>query len=1229
MSNWISNAFNFDSFCSGGVDQRTRSFSYQISFGSLVGNWLKGPNLDIALQFSPYSHENLGFGQGWKLNLPRYDITSKQLYLANGQSYRAEHTSNNKLILRYKKLNDFSVSIEPNGYLITYKNGRQDQLNQYGNVVKITQSDGHALYFYWLGSGNNQYLSKVWDDRTSQNTPLLHIDYVSAGRVNVFTNADSVHAAYFSLIINNGKLVKYNLADRNGHFGFGYQKFGAYSVISRVTHPCGMEELLTHDNRGIKVNNTSYLPAVTLHRIITRNSPIIATTYGPVGTDSRNFMGYGVSGGQLSEGLDNLLERGYIYTYRVQKIENDATRIIQTYNQFHLLIEEVKLVNNKIVHQKTLTYPAKDNIPFTAQPPQYALINNEIEKWQDGADHHTQQRIWEYDTFGNLLSFTDENNIIENYEYYSERGEAGCPTSPSGMPHFVKKRTLNNGSETKITSYTYVGFSGWNNHTSVLLNSENSPSRYQTDYRYKADHGAPHSLGRVESIKHHLFHASGTFTSISSYDYVLDQNILVEQEQLTNHDETQTYLTIAHFLDIGQLAYQVDSDGVRCSYTYDALRRNTQESIDDNVSRAYQYTLDTTRARQIMVLTDCNGNISEQSWDGQGRELEVKLGSNTVWTKQYDNLGRLLSKANFDQLPDKNQKLMTVVQTETYEYDQWGQLKAIILPNGNRHVEFNNLATRQKTQGIEGLECSVSHLNNWGFVEQRQQGENTWLNQYDRWGRLETETNPLNQSKHYQYDQFDRVIKITQPDGTEHNLTYAAHTDQTQVTQLEIGNKLIGKRDIDGLGRAQNLYRGSSQIPSLVWTYNDNSNQPETERSLASQPRTFTRNSILGVLRAKESGNDITLYEHDPITGLLTGSRDSKGNKMTLSYTSTGLPEFENNNGEIRQYHYSYGGVITAVTSDKENRQFGYDNLGRLVRLSTNNTMLEFEYDNFDRVNLERLSTAEYIQITEIEWDSKNHEIHRAIALNDDYIYEQSQVYDSLGLLSSRSKECAKFGNLTENYHYDEYSQLTKVEFLGNAPLSDWSQPIQSLEWTYDTLGNMLTQLCITTNGIDNAQYYYESDDPSQLTRITHTHPKLQPEVTLRYDLNGNMLIDAEGRELTYDNFDKLKNVTANQTIWHYQYDSNDRLTDQISNTHERHFEYLWGDISSIRENGQTTEYISHEGIPKWSEQEAITSLLATDQNGSVIASNQTDGKNTMYRYSPFGKREQAGNTYE
>ena len=103
MSNWTSNAFNFDSFCSGGVDQRTRSYSYQILLGSLIGNWLKGPNLDISIQFSPYSTDNLGFGKGWKLNLPRYDIENKQLYLANGQSYRAELNANIEMSIRYKK----------------------------------------------------------------------------------------------------------------------------------------------------------------------------------------------------------------------------------------------------------------------------------------------------------------------------------------------------------------------------------------------------------------------------------------------------------------------------------------------------------------------------------------------------------------------------------------------------------------------------------------------------------------------------------------------------------------------------------------------------------------------------------------------------------------------------------------------------------------------------------------------------------------------------------------------------------------------------------------------------------------------------------------------------------------------------------------------------------------------------------------------------------------------
>lgn len=1229
MSNWTSNAFNFDSFCSGGVDQRTRSYSYEILLGSLIGNWLKGPNLDIALQFSPYSTENLGFGKGWKLNIPRYNLTDKQLDLANGQSYRAELGANYKLDIRYKKLLDFSVSGNSNGYEITYRNGRKDILDDHGYLIKIIQSDGHSLHFSWLNTGTEKFLNKVWDDRTPESQPLLQIGYISPSTVNIFTNVGSVHETYFSLTITNEHLVQCNLPENVGSYSFGYKVIGVYTLIENVTHPCGMREEILYDPYGIKVNDNVYLPAVTSHSVLTRNSPIINTVYDSVNSDSRNFMGYNVPGGSLSEGVDNLLERGIEYSYRVQKVESETVKTVQTYNQFHLLVEETRLVNEKIVYLKTLRYPARDNENFASQPAQYALISQEDQTWLSGEDSHLQTRYWEYDQYGNMLSFKDENNITEYYEYYSLTGEPGCPASPSGMVNFVKSRILSNGTEERKISYEYGEIAGFNNQKNVVLCLENAHDRYQSHYKYHEDINMTFSLGRLASIKNDLIHVDGTYSTTSSYQYVLGSESVEEHEELMCHDNTKTNIVVSHYFDIGEIAHHVDADGVRCSFEYDSLRRIKKERIDGSAERSYQYRVDTSQARQTLVLTDCKGNLSEQSWDGQGRELEAKLGDTTMWKKEYDALGRLEIKTIFDVLPDKNLSNIPVSQTEIYEYDEWDQVKGTTLPNGNRHISFNNLARRQKTQGIEGLALTVSDLNSWGLENKKQQGNRIWFYEYDAWGRLKKETDPAGQSKSYQYDKFDRAINITQANNVAQQITYAAHTDQTQVTKLQIGSQTIGQRDIDGLGRPISLFRGDSSQASLSWTYSDSSNIPETETSLAAPVRRFTRDAQLGALSEKMSGDQTTTYQYDSISGLPTGSKYNDEHSNAITYSSTGLPIFEQYDGNIRQYFYSNGGVITSIQGTQDSRHFGYDELGRLVKLSTSNAVIEYEYDKFDRVILERIISGTQIQITDIGWDEYSREVNRTVALNDIYIFEQSQDYNELGLLHSREKKGATLGKVTETYTYDSLSQLKRVEFLGNGPLSEWGQPIVSLEWSHDDLGNMLTQHCITNESQDLANYYYEADDPTQLTRITHTHPQLPSQTVVKYDLNGNIIQDADGRDLSYDNFDKLTSVLSGNTKWQYSYDSNERLIRQYSDSESRHFEYVFSDLASITENGNLTHYIYDNGLPKWLEQGSVVSMLATDQNGSVIATNTSGQTNSMYRYSPYGQREQVGNTNE
>ncbi|MCW0469459.1 hypothetical protein OH492_12030 [Vibrio chagasii] len=181
---------------------------------------------------------------------------------------------------------------------------------------------------------------------------------------------------------------------------------------------------------------------------------ITTTCQSSIGTDSRNFMERGSPGGELSEGLDNLLERGREYGYRVQKIENGSIVTAQTYNQFHLLVEEARHVDGNLVHLKRLDYPALDNQEFSAQPAQYSLISK-------GADLVFWIRIAKLKidsgTMMNTATCLDLSTRMctEHYEYYAKNGETNCPASPTGMV-VVKVSHVRQWLKNKVIAYQYA-----------------------------------------------------------------------------------------------------------------------------------------------------------------------------------------------------------------------------------------------------------------------------------------------------------------------------------------------------------------------------------------------------------------------------------------------------------------------------------------------------------------------------------------------------------------------------------------------------------------------------------------------------------------------------------------------------------------------------------------------------------------------------------------------------
>lgn len=57
-----------------------------------------GPALDLSIQYTPFSDNDIGFGNGFRLGLSYYDYSNAILYLSSGEQYKVIETNNQPII---------------------------------------------------------------------------------------------------------------------------------------------------------------------------------------------------------------------------------------------------------------------------------------------------------------------------------------------------------------------------------------------------------------------------------------------------------------------------------------------------------------------------------------------------------------------------------------------------------------------------------------------------------------------------------------------------------------------------------------------------------------------------------------------------------------------------------------------------------------------------------------------------------------------------------------------------------------------------------------------------------------------------------------------------------------------------------------------------------------------------------------------------------------------------
>ena len=772
-----SQASNFFTHVSTGVDPRTGQFTLAVQLPLTPGNDLAGPAVSASLVFSPLaSANNQGFGRGWSLTLSELDRSRKSVRLSDGAQYaidmdRSDFTDGGELVFFDRKLLSFRVVCRGADFHIEYKSGvieilRMQEQTGVAKPEQICSPEGRCVFLEWrpTGVGNASRLWEVKDERRT----LLAIRPVSATEILVHCDPDSAQAWTLTLTIADGRLAQVILPDEQAsRWVFGYDDIDGLLFPKEIQHPLGSVDSVlyaTGPNGHLLPPGApmAYLPRVTSWRHITNDQlPFLTRRYEWVG--DRNFLGRGAElPAGWEDGKDNLYQATNAYSYSVRELlfdENglDQGAVLRTWNRFHLQTAQITSYQGTSTSVFT-EYDEDPLLPWRAQPPWCQLPWKVTTEYEDTAQPsqppRREQTETRYDEAGNIVYSRNASGIVETREYYpADYAGAECPPDPLGFTRWTREYRVEpallpdgttGGAATLVTTYRYAllpsRISEFPAHVVAVeeLMGEASPTGVTligaTTQRFIQDGGEHHGrpLTSVSTL-------NGISTT-TGYDYDLVDEQLIMRTTVTGfeNDEENTAIEItARSVLTGLTVMEQDHDGVVELYTHDVLGRVVSKTVapgtDYEVTMTCRYQLaGDTRALNVQVEeTDTHGVRKRLHLDGDGRTLRTEVDDldnapgifRETLSTRYNALGQVEQQTSQDWLALQPEPIS---QTTRYEYDGWGNRAITRRADGTTQYSFYDpvtLKARQwtlSTDNVKSVEV-VSFLNELGSVVRSEQ----------------------------------------------------------------------------------------------------------------------------------------------------------------------------------------------------------------------------------------------------------------------------------------------------------------------------------------------------------------------------------------------------------------------------------------------------------------------------------------------------------------------------
>jgi RHS repeat-associated protein len=728
-------------------------------------------------------------------------------------------------------------------------------------------------------------------------------------------------------------------------------------------------------------------------------------------------------------------------------------------------------------------------------------------KVNDGIRRHD----YNFDWYGNTLmvntfsvaSETLIKQLSNSYEYLSVSKYKDTARLKTSAARLAKS----DGTLGPASTYEYA-YDNWGNITKVK-----DPYGTETYMAY-ANTDSNKNLSTINSLYQNCLYATG-----AGWNQILTKASLVKDPV---HNTTQLKQTHYKYDTSGNLLQEDEVFGggyLKTKYTYDSYGNMLTKTDANGNQLCFEYADTTEKPYKSAFLTRVykpDGTTVAGYWYNfdTGDKIKATDPNGNVYRYEYDAVGRLTGEyldnsdsnvaidriLNYD---DANNVVVMKFGNETASY-QAGRLEYDPL--------FGKPAKLQRYKGLVSRDVALSASDpDWATQK---------VLEYDSNGRLANETTWEREDMpphvtFYQYDELDRKILVTQPDGSTTGFEY---DDRKITTRDAKGNKkeqsydlldrLIQVNEYPDPGSTYNCYTTQYLYDSF---YDDSGDKPvfhivkvinprnaetiNTYDSLGRLIRTdYPQNLIAaesfsydnaGNLKTKTNGKGVKIFDYEYFAGYrLKTVTEPDGRTLTYTYDNNDNPLTQTTNGATYTYTYDARNRVKNSNVQLDNHPFyftyDYDAFGRMISITYpgRTAPVTYTYDELDRLR----NIPGFVNSCSYDDENKLTEMELGNGMKNTLFYDVNDRPTKIESMLLRDKVSYTDTITTEA----ETMNLVNAKIDDNASASGGklvtiSNPTGIIEGLDAVLRNKYSNLVLSASDPDSSQvyqfYYLSSSD--------------------------------------------------------------------------------------------------------------------------------------------------------